>query len=84
MLVQAWLMDDSNEDPRLPHHPNPKELLTMDYLAGFSLSLASTYSLLSFFLQNEFLPLKYIVISRNCACREYDVVVHTLLYFELR
>ncbi|CAH8348860.1 unnamed protein product [Eruca vesicaria subsp. sativa] len=26
-------MDDSNEDQRLPHHRNPKELLTMDYLA---------------------------------------------------
>lgn len=60
MLVQAWLMDDSNEDQRLPHHPNPKELLTMDYLAGFSLSLASTYSLPSFFrLQNEFLPFRF-------------------------
>ncbi|CAN7091332.1 unnamed protein product [Brassica rapa subsp. narinosa] len=33
MALEAWLMDDSNEDPRLPHHPNPKELLTMDYLA---------------------------------------------------
>ncbi|KAG2302348.1 hypothetical protein Bca52824_030999 [Brassica carinata] len=33
MALEAWLMDESNEDQRLPHHPSPKELLTMDYLA---------------------------------------------------
>lgn len=49
VLMQAWLMDDSNEDQRLPHHPNPKELLPMDYLAGSS--LAPTYS---YFFLNKF------------------------------
>ncbi|XP_020871621.1 1,2-dihydroxy-3-keto-5-methylthiopentene dioxygenase 4 isoform X3 [Arabidopsis lyrata subsp. lyrata] len=31
--VEAWFMDDSNEDQRLPHHLNPKELVSLDYLA---------------------------------------------------
>lgn len=84
MLMQAWLMDDSNEDQRLPHHPNPKELLTIDYLAGFSLSLPPTlYSFFCFCKTISFHLNISIVISRNCDCREYDVVVHTLLYFEL-
>ncbi|CAA7024582.1 unnamed protein product [Microthlaspi erraticum] len=33
MAIEAWFMDDSNEDQRLPHHRNPKELVTLDYLA---------------------------------------------------
>lgn len=39
---QAWFMDESEEDPRLPHHRNPKELVSLDHLAGqtsFSLLL---------------------------------------------
>ncbi|WZZ35281.1 hypothetical protein YC2023_018682 [Brassica napus] len=35
MALEAWFMDDSNEDQRLPHHRNPKEFVTLDYLAGF-------------------------------------------------
>jgi hypothetical protein len=27
-------MDESNEDPRLPHHRNPQEFVSLDHLAG--------------------------------------------------
>ncbi|XP_052190114.1 acireductone dioxygenase 2-like isoform X5 [Diospyros lotus] len=32
-IIQAWYMDDSNEDQRLPHHRNPEEYVTLDQLA---------------------------------------------------
>jgi 1,2-dihydroxy-3-keto-5-methylthiopentene dioxygenase len=31
-VIQAWYMDDSDEDQRLPHHPEPKELIPLDKL----------------------------------------------------
>ena len=27
-------MEESDEDQRLPHHRNPKEFVSLDYLAG--------------------------------------------------
>ena len=33
-VIQAWYMDDSDEDERLPHHRNPKEFVTLEKLAG--------------------------------------------------
>lgn len=33
-VIQAWYMDDSNEDQRLPHHKEPKEFVSLDELAG--------------------------------------------------
>ncbi|MCH97489.1 12-dihydroxy-3-keto-5-methylthiopentene dioxygenase, partial [Trifolium medium] len=32
-VIQAWYMDDSNEDQRLPHHKEPKEFVSLDQLA---------------------------------------------------
>ncbi|TXG72120.1 hypothetical protein EZV62_000699 [Acer yangbiense] len=32
-VLQAWYMDDSDEDQRLPHHKNPKEFVSLDKLA---------------------------------------------------
>ncbi|GMN46774.1 hypothetical protein TIFTF001_015948 [Ficus carica] len=31
-VIQAWYMDDSDEDQRLPHHRNPKEFVSLDQL----------------------------------------------------
>ncbi|KAK9101080.1 hypothetical protein Scep_024510 [Stephania cephalantha] len=31
-VIQAWYMDDSNEDQRLPHHRDPKEFVSLDRL----------------------------------------------------
>jgi len=33
-VIQAWYMDDSEEDQRLPHHKDPKEFVSLDKLAG--------------------------------------------------
>jgi len=33
-VLQAWYMDDSDEDQRLPHHKEPKEFVSFDQLAG--------------------------------------------------
>ncbi|KAK2980648.1 hypothetical protein RJ640_011456 [Escallonia rubra] len=33
-VIQAWYMDDSDEDQRLPHHRDPKEFVSLDKLAG--------------------------------------------------
>ncbi|KAF3456936.1 hypothetical protein FNV43_RR01590 [Rhamnella rubrinervis] len=33
MAMEAWFMDDSVEDPRLPHHRHPKELVSLERLA---------------------------------------------------
>ncbi|KHN02748.1 1,2-dihydroxy-3-keto-5-methylthiopentene dioxygenase 4 [Glycine soja] len=33
MAIEAWLMDDSNEDPRLSHRRNPNESVSLDQLA---------------------------------------------------
>jgi len=43
-------MDDSNEDPRLPHRRNPNESVSLDQLAGdlVSLSLPRNPTNLSF------------------------------------
>ncbi|KAJ9538319.1 hypothetical protein OSB04_031052 [Centaurea solstitialis] len=32
-IIEAWFMDDSREDPQLPHHPNPCEFVSPDHLA---------------------------------------------------
>uniref|UniRef100_A0A803R8H6 acireductone dioxygenase (Fe(2+)-requiring) n=1 Tax=Cannabis sativa TaxID=3483 RepID=A0A803R8H6_CANSA len=32
-VLQAWFMDDSDEDQRLPHHREPKEFVSLDQLA---------------------------------------------------
>ncbi|CAN4091261.1 unnamed protein product [Withania somnifera] len=32
-VIQAWYMDDSDEDQRLPHHREPKEFVSLDKLA---------------------------------------------------
>ncbi|KAK9101086.1 hypothetical protein Scep_024516 [Stephania cephalantha] len=31
-VIQAWYMDDSDEDQRLPHHRDPKEFVSLDRL----------------------------------------------------
>ncbi|KAK4478125.1 hypothetical protein RD792_017404 [Penstemon davidsonii] len=31
-VIQAWYMDDSDEDQRLPHHKNPKEFVSFEKL----------------------------------------------------
>lgn len=33
-VIQAWYMDDSDEDQRLPHHRNPKEFVSFEKLDG--------------------------------------------------
>lgn len=33
-VLQAWYMDDSDEDQRLPHHLDPKEFVSLDQLAS--------------------------------------------------
>ncbi|KAK4800783.1 hypothetical protein SAY86_021270 [Trapa natans] len=32
-VLQAWYMDDSNEDQRLPHHREPKQFVSLEQLA---------------------------------------------------
>lgn len=32
--LEAWYMNDSEEDQRLPHHRNPPEYVTLEKLAG--------------------------------------------------
>ncbi|CAK7327125.1 unnamed protein product [Dovyalis caffra] len=32
-VIQAWYMDDSDEDQRLPHHREPKEFVSLDQIA---------------------------------------------------
>ncbi|KAJ8621543.1 hypothetical protein MRB53_030072 [Persea americana] len=34
-VIEAWYMDDSDEDQRLPHHREPKEFVSLDQLAEF-------------------------------------------------
>lgn len=36
-VIEAWYMDDSEEDQRLPHHREPKESIPIDKLTGFHL-----------------------------------------------
>ena len=31
-VIEAWYMDDSEEDQRLPHHREPKEFIHVDKL----------------------------------------------------
>ncbi|MED6171148.1 Ard4p [Stylosanthes scabra] len=33
MAIEAWFMDDSNEDPRLPHQTNPKHSVSLHQLS---------------------------------------------------
>uniref|UniRef100_A0A7N0VKJ2 Uncharacterized protein n=1 Tax=Kalanchoe fedtschenkoi TaxID=63787 RepID=A0A7N0VKJ2_KALFE len=33
MAIEAWFMDDCNEDKRLPHHLNPHQFVSPDQLA---------------------------------------------------
>lgn len=36
-MIQAWYMDDSQDDQRLPHHKDPKEFISLDKLAELGL-----------------------------------------------
>lgn len=42
-VIQAWYMDDSDEDQRLPHHRNPKEFVSFEKLDGIHSLLLSLY-----------------------------------------
>ncbi|KAH7690503.1 Acireductone dioxygenase (Fe(2+)-requiring) protein [Dioscorea alata] len=42
MAMEAWLMDESDEDQRLPHHRNPKEFVPLSKLEGIVQVLTST------------------------------------------
>lgn len=33
-VIQAWYMDDSDEDQRFPHHREPKQFVSLDQLAS--------------------------------------------------
>ncbi|KAK6914003.1 Acireductone dioxygenase ARD family [Dillenia turbinata] len=33
MAIEAWFMEESDEDQRLPHHRNPKQFVSLDHLA---------------------------------------------------
>ncbi|KAL1832453.1 hypothetical protein ACET3Z_002104 [Daucus carota] len=33
MAIEAWFMEENDEDQRLPHHRNPKEFVSPDHLA---------------------------------------------------
>ena len=33
-VIQAWFMDDSDEDQRLPHHLEPKQYVSLQKLDG--------------------------------------------------
>ena len=37
-VLQAWYMDDTDDDQRLPHHRNPKEFVSLEKLAGMYFS----------------------------------------------
>lgn len=42
-VIQAWYMDDNDEDQRLPHHREPKEFVSLDKLAGNDQAKHYTY-----------------------------------------
>ena len=41
-VIEAWYMDDSDEDQRLPHHREPKAFVSLDQLAGMHLQYQYT------------------------------------------
>jgi 1,2-dihydroxy-3-keto-5-methylthiopentene dioxygenase len=49
-VIQAWYMDDSEEDQRLPHHKDPKEFLSLDKLAGLFVCFNSVFFSLFLYL----------------------------------
>jgi len=52
-VIQAWFMDDSEEDQRLPHHKDPKEFVSLDKLAGLFVCFNSMlFSLLLYFVSH--------------------------------
>ena len=42
-------MDESDEDPRLPHHRNPQEFISLDRLAGHNSQNTISLIFLNFF-----------------------------------
>ena len=36
-VLDAWYMDNSDEDQRLPHHREPKEFVSLERLSGLKL-----------------------------------------------
>lgn len=42
--LQAWFMEENDEDKRLPHHGNPKELVPLTKLAGIIIHYPFTLS----------------------------------------
>jgi len=58
-------MDDSNEDPRLPHRRDPNESVSLDQLAGdlFSLFLSMAFILLHCDVACEFCRIGGVVLE---------------------
>lgn len=46
-MIQAWYLDNKEEDQKLPHHKDPKEFVSLDKLAG--LCVSSLLHILLFF-----------------------------------
>lgn len=61
-VIQAWYMDDSQDDQRLPHHKDPKEFISLDKLAGLCVfinmccSLSASYISYVMFLCRAWSP----------------------------
>jgi hypothetical protein len=60
--MQAWFMDEtSGEDQRLPRHCNPKEFVSLDYLAGqISISISVSFFWVLFSLS--------LTLTQDCVC----------------
>lgn len=41
--IQAWYLDDNEEDQKLPHHKDPKEFVSLDKLAGLCVLLLHAF-----------------------------------------
>ncbi|CAH2079144.1 unnamed protein product [Thlaspi arvense] len=67
-VIQAWYMDDSLEDQRLPHHKDPKEFISLDKLAELGV-LSWRLDADNYETDEE---LKKIRESRDLKCQMFD------------
>ena len=80
-MVQAWLMDSSEEDQRAPHHRVPPQYLTLDDLKSlgvlyWKVSRSESLTIDDFKLFKTWLPIKDNLI-------QYKLVVTSKLYPKL-
>lgn len=78
-VIEAWYMDDSDNNQRLPHHRKPKKFVSLDKLTGkytYIIPSVSIYMIILFFkVYFSFLKFTTYMIFQSSECLAGDLML---------